>query len=92
LVRKIGSGWRTRIVLLLSFVLFVETLDFGSAFAAGCGGYCRARLVRAICHETVRTKGLTARERDVEFDRCKGDPAVHRQIQELTDNNTDIFE
>jgi hypothetical protein len=41
---------------------------------AGCGGYCEARQLRAICHHAVAAHGLKAHERDVEFEKCKANP------------------
>jgi hypothetical protein len=41
---------------------------------AGCGGYCEARQVRAICHHAVSVQDLEARKRDAAFAKCKSDP------------------
>ena len=41
---------------------------------AGCGGYCEARQVRAVCHHAVGSQDLKANQRDAEFEKCKADP------------------
>jgi hypothetical protein len=74
-------------VIIMSLALGIGSLDSQSALADVCGGYCKARTVRAVCHDAVIAKGLTGRLRDVEFEKCKVDPTIHRQIEELTDSD-----
>ena len=74
-------------VAVISLALAIGLLDSQSALADACGGYCKARAVRAICHDAAIAKGLTGRLRDVAFEKCKVDPMTHRQIEELTDGN-----
>lgn len=65
----------------LTFALVASTQSF-----AGCGGYCEAQNARAICHDAVRAQGLKAQQRDVEFDKCKADPASYAQPYQLTND------
>ncbi len=67
-------------------LLGIGAFDLHSAFAGGCVGYCKARQVRAFCHEAIRAKGLEGHQRDVEFERCKSDPMTHRHIEEIVDD------
>jgi|HubBroStandDraft_6_1064221.scaffolds.fasta_scaffold755569_1 hypothetical protein len=77
--------------IILSLALTIGFLDSQSALADGCGGYCKARAVRSICHDAVIAKGLTGLQRHVEFEKCKVDPMTHRQVEEeLTDGNVNF--
>ncbi len=77
--------------IILSLALTIGLLDSQSVLADGCGAYCKARAVRAICHHAVLAKGLTGLQRHVEFEKCKVDPMTHRQIEdELTDSNVNF--
>jgi hypothetical protein len=77
--------------ITLSLALTIGLLDSQSALADSCGGYCKARAVRAICHDAVTAKGLTGLQRHIEFEKCKVDPMTHRQIEEqLTDGNVNF--
>jgi hypothetical protein len=71
---KTGSRrWPPRIVIVASIALAFGLGDVAQSIA-GCGGYCEARQLRAICHHTVASQGLKARARDVEFEKCKANP------------------
>ena len=61
------------IVIVASIALVFELSSIAQSFA-GCGGYCDARRVRAMCNHAVKTKGLQAAARDAEFEKCKADP------------------
>ena len=76
--------------IILSLALTIGLLDSQSALAGDCGGYCKARAVRAVCHDAVLAKGLTGLQRHVEFEKCKADPMTHRQVEELTDGNVNF--
>jgi hypothetical protein len=77
--------------IILSLSLTIALLDSQPALANGCGGYCKARALRAICHDAVLAKGLTGPQRHIEFEKCKVDPMTHRQIEEkLTDGNVNF--
>jgi len=45
-----------------------------------------ARQARAICHDAVKAQGLQRQERDVEFEKCKADPASYLQLDQFTDD------
>jgi hypothetical protein len=92
MIAKDNLPFAARTFILMAFALAVGSFDIQSAFANNCGAYCRARTVRAICHDVVVAKGLTGRERDIEFDKCKVDPVTHRQIEEITDRATDLLD
>jgi hypothetical protein len=81
-----------RTFILMSFALAIGSFDIQSGFANGCGAYCKARTVRTICHDVVVAKGLTGRERDIAFEKCKVDPMTHRQVEEITDRGTDLLD
>jgi hypothetical protein len=55
--------------IVLAFVL-----SSGAQSIAGCGGYCEARQVRAICHRALGPRDLKAHQRDAEFEKCKANP------------------
>jgi hypothetical protein len=61
--------WAAKIVIALAFGLGGVAQSI-----AGCGGYCEARQVRAICHHAVWSRDLKAHERDAEFEKCKANP------------------
>lgn len=71
---KTGSRrWAAKIVIVASTAL---AFGLGGVVQsiAGCGGYCEARQVRAICHHAVWSRDLKAHERDAEFEKCKANP------------------
>jgi hypothetical protein len=71
---KTGSRrWAPKIVMVASIALAFGLGDVAQSIA-GCGGYCEARQVRAICHHAVAARNLKAHERDAEFEKCKADP------------------
>jgi hypothetical protein len=84
--------WSPRILCVVVLSFGIDSTALQSSFAGGCEGYCKARQVRAICHEAVKVKGLDSRQRDVEFERCKSDPLTHRRVQELADETGQDFE
>jgi hypothetical protein len=79
-----------------SVIVASVALAFGLAAAprsfAGSGGYCEAQQARTICHRAVKAQGLQARQRDVEFDKCKADPASYMQPYRLSDDGEMTFE
>jgi hypothetical protein len=71
---KTGSmRWASKIVMVATIALAFGLGDVAQSIA-GCGGYCEARQLRAICHHAVASQGLKARERDAEFEKCKANP------------------
>ena len=80
-----SSGWGARSVIVAGMALAFGLAGMGQSFA-GCGGYCDARQARAMCHQAVKVLGLKAQEREVEFEKCKTDPASYLQLEELTDD------
>jgi hypothetical protein len=79
-----SRGLATRLVIVASIALAFGLAGLRQSFA-GCGGYCEARQALAICHHAVKAQGLNVRERDAEFEKCKGDPASYLQLEELAD-------
>ena len=55
-------------------IAFAFVLSSVAQSIAGCGGYCEARQVRAICHQAVGSRDLKVYQRDAEFEKCKSDP------------------
>ena len=92
MIAKDSLLFAARTFILMSFALAIGSFDIQSTLAGGCGAYCKARTVRAICHDVVVAKGLTGRQRDSEFERCKVDPLTHRQIEEITDRAADLLD
>ena len=74
-----------QIILVSTIALALGLADMHSS-VAGCGGYCVARHVRALCHQATVIQGLKGRERDVEFEKCKADPTTYLQLDELADD------
>jgi hypothetical protein len=71
---KPGSErWLPNSVTVAS-IAFALVLSSVAQSMAGCGGYCEARQVRAICHHAVGSQDLRAHQRDTEFEKCKSDP------------------
>lgn len=71
---KTGSKrWAAKLIMVASIALAFGLGDAAQSIA-GCGGYCEARQVRAICHHAVTRQDLKAHERDAEFAKCKADP------------------
>jgi hypothetical protein len=71
-----SRGWAARIVIVASIALAFGLGDVAQSIA-GCGGYCEARQVRAICHHAVWSRDLKAHERDAEFEKCKANPLTY---------------
>ena len=92
MIAKDNLLFAPRTFILMSVALAIGAFDIQSTFANDCGAYCKARTVRAICHDVVVAKGLTGRERDGEFEKCKVDPMTHRQIEEITDRATNLLD
>jgi hypothetical protein len=82
---KSSRGLAARSVIVASIALAFGLAAAPQSFA-GCGGYCEAQQARAICHHAVKAQGLQAQQRDVEFDRCKADPASYMQPYRLSDD------
>ena len=83
--------WTAHSVIVASIALAFGLTDARQSFA-GCGGYCEAQQARAICHYAVKAQGLQAQQRDVEFDKCKADPASYMQPYRLSDDGEMTFE
>jgi hypothetical protein len=85
LLKKRELRWKPNAVVVFSIALAVGLADVHSSFA-GCGGYCEARQVRAMCHQAISIQDLKRHERDVEFEKCKADPTAYLQLEELADD------
>lgn len=85
MIAKRSSGWAADAVIVASISLSFGLAGLRQSFA-GCAGYCEARQALAICHHAVKAQGLNVRERDAEFEKCKGDPASYLQLEELADD------
>ena len=92
MIGKDSLPFARRTFILMSFALAIGSFEIQPTLANNCGAYCKARTVRAICHDLVVAKGLTGRERDTEFEKCKVDPMTHRQIEDITDRATDLLD
>jgi hypothetical protein len=46
-------------------------------------------MVRALCHHEAMAKAPDVHQRNLEFERCKVDPRIHEQVEQLTDNDMD---
>jgi hypothetical protein len=68
-----SKRWLPNSVIVASLALAFGLGD-GTRSIAACGGYCKARQVRAICHHAVGSQELKAHRRDAEFEKCKSDP------------------
>jgi hypothetical protein len=76
-VTKTGSTrWAPRTVIVALIALAFGLADVRQSYA-GCGGYCKARQVRALCNHAVKVQGLKAHKRDIEFEKCKADPVSY---------------
>ena len=85
MIRKDSRGLVAHFVVVAAIALVFELVGARQSFA-GCGGYCEARQARAICHDAVKAQGLQRQERDVEFEKCKADPASYLQLDQFTDD------
>ena len=79
------QGWAAHSVVVASIALVFGLVGARQSLA-GCGGYCEARQARVICHDAVKAQGLQRQARDVEFEKCKADPASYLQLDQLTDD------
>ena len=86
--KKSGLAWVPRTIVVFAIALATELGEVHSSIA-GCGGYCEARQVRAICRQAIEVQGLKAHKRVAEFEKCKADPMTYLQIEELTDDTED---
>jgi hypothetical protein len=77
--KKSGLAWAPRTIVVSSMALASGLADVHSSIA-GCGAYCEARQVRAMCHQAIKDQHLKAHERDVEFEKCKADPMNYLHI------------
>jgi hypothetical protein len=73
-VTKPVSSRRSSNALIVASIALAFTLSGMAQSFAGCGGYCDARRVRAMCNHAVKTRGLQAPAREAEFEKCKADP------------------
>jgi hypothetical protein len=83
LITESSRGWTARSIIVASIALAFGLIGAQQSFA-GCGGYCEARQARAMCHQAVEVQGLKAREGEVEFEKCKADPASYLDLEALT--------
>jgi hypothetical protein len=77
--------WAPQILIVSTIAMALGLADVRSS-VAGCGGYCAARHVRALCHKATVVQGLKGHERDAEFEKCKADPTTYLQLHELADD------
>jgi hypothetical protein len=89
---KVDFDWAPRAVNIALFTFGIGLFESQPSLADGCGAYCKARQVRAICHDIVKGKGLTGHQGDIEFDKCKFDPMIHKHMEEITEESNEIFE
>ena len=71
---KTGSRIRAPKIVIVASIALAFGLGEVTQSIAGCGGYCEARQVRAICHQAVASQDLKAHQRDAEFEKCKSAP------------------
>ncbi len=64
MLKKSGLAWAPR-TIVISAIALAAGLGEVHLSIAGCGGYCEARQVRAMCHQAIKVQGLKARERSV---------------------------
>lgn len=88
--RKGNFVWTARATGLLLAVA-IGSADVQPSFA-GCGAYCEARQVRAVCNHAIKNAGLKGTQRDAEFDKCKKDPIAYLQLEEFTKDALDGFD
>ena len=91
MIGKSSRALAARSVFVVFVALAFGLADMRQSFA-GCGGYCEAQQARSMCHQAVKVQGLKAREREVEFETCKADPASYLELGELTDDADLSFE
>jgi hypothetical protein len=87
---KGASGLAARATGML-LAVGIGSVDVQPSFA-GCGAYCEARQVRAICHHAIKIAGLKGPQRDAEFDKCKKDPLAYLQLEDFTEDALDSFD
>jgi hypothetical protein len=80
------ASWAPRSTVISLSLLSISLFYSWSSFGDDCGAYCKARQVRDVCHETIKSKGLNGDQRDVEFENCKVDPMAYKQIEEVVDD------
>jgi hypothetical protein len=91
LSKNSGLAWAPRTLVVSSLALATGLGGVHSSIAA-CGGYCEARQVLAMCHQTIKVQALKAHDRLVEFEKCKTDPTNYLQIEELADDTGDSLD
>jgi len=85
MIAKNSRRWTAHSIIIALIALAFGLGNVRQSFA-GCGGYCEAQQVRAMCHQAVNVQGLKARAREAEFERCKADPAGYLRLEEFTDD------
>jgi hypothetical protein len=73
-VTKPVSSRRPSNTVIVASIALAFTLSGMAQSFAGCGGYCEAKRVRAMCNHAIKTQGLQAPARDAEFEKCKANP------------------
>jgi hypothetical protein len=71
---KTGSRRQAPKIVIVASMALAFGLGEVTQSVAGCGGYCEAQQVRAICHQAVASQDLKAHQRDAEFEKCKSAP------------------
>jgi hypothetical protein len=92
LVSSKGPSWAGAATIVVSAAFGIGLLGMTPSFADDCGSYCKARQVRAICHDAVKLKGFRGPRRDVEFEKCKADPTTYMQLQEVKDDTNSVLD
>ena len=90
--RKGVLKFAARTIMIVSLALGIGAFNSQSSIAGACGAYCKARQVRALCHDVVKNRRLEGHQRDVEFERCKTDPMTRMRIEELADDTGERFD
>ena len=80
------ASWTPRSIVISLSILSILLFYSWSSFGDDCVAYCKARQVRHVCHETIKSKGLNGDQRDVEFEKCKVDPMAYKQIEQVADD------
>lgn len=88
---KRRSDAALRTLTFWSFALGLGLTFAQPSLAENCGAYCKARQVRAACHDVAQGQGPTVHQRNLAFERCKRD-AIRKDIDEATANSDELSE
>ena len=89
---KCYFDWPPRTIIIGSFTLSIGLSVSQPSLSESCGAYCKAREVRAACHEIAQSKGPIGHQRNLAFDKCKVDPVTRKRIDEITNDSNEVFE